>query len=206
VCQKQTGYDEILAMNNNKLINKNKWKNSKYGSHLFHYFLLISLIASVVIIIMIGLGLLTVIHNYVLCEAERDANRISVALRDSIMSRFIQKHPRGENEFSVPKEAIEELDKSFRKFLAPFNIVKIKVFDTDTKIIYSTDPSIIGKLNKDNAKLASALNGMSVTKYETKEHVWDLTDERRSDVKFVETYVPVYDSDSRVVGRFNSIK
>lgn len=189
-----------------KEINRDNWKNSKSGSHLFHFFLSISLIASVVIVIMIGSGLFTVIRDYVICEAERDANRVSVALRNSIMSRFIQKHPGGENEFSVPEEAIEELDKSFRKFLAPFNIVKIKVFDTDTQIIYSTDPGIIGKLNKNNAKLSSALNGMSVSKYETKEHVWDLAEEQHADVGIVETYVPVYDSDNRVIGSFEIYK
>ncbi len=187
-------------------INKNKWKNLKSGSHLFHYFLLISLTASVVIIIMIGLGQYIVIRKSVISESERDINRISIALRKSIISPFLEKQPGGENGFSIPKGAIQELDNSFRKFLAPFDIVKIKIFDTDTQIIYSTDRDIIGKLNKNNAKLVSALKGVSVSKYETREHIWDLDEEQRTNVAIVEAYVPIYDSHNRVIGSFEIYK
>lgn len=127
-------------------------------------------------------------------------------ISNSIMSLFIKKHPGEEGELSIPKETIGELDKSFRKFLAPFNIVKIKVFDTDTQIVYSTDPSIIGKLDKNNAELLSALNGISVSKYENEEHVWDLAEEHRINVKIVETYVPIYDSDGQIIGSFEIYK
>lgn len=65
-----------IGLNN---FNENKGKDLKSNSHLFRYFLLLSLVASVVIIIMTGLGLHSVIHNYVICEAEKDTNRISVA-------------------------------------------------------------------------------------------------------------------------------
>ncbi len=57
-------------------IKKDNWKNSKSGSNMFHYFLSVSLIASVVVMITIGSTLYSAIHNYVLCEAERDAKEV----------------------------------------------------------------------------------------------------------------------------------
>lgn len=194
-------------MNSCKLItNKHERNSTGPRSYLFQYFLLVSLIASVSIIIMTTVGLRIIIHNYIVHEAERDAERISVALRDNLLSRLLQERLGQGNGLFVSQEEMEEMDKSCREFLAPFNIVKIKVFAADTQILYSTDLSIIGQFNTTNSKLLSALNGVSVSKYETAEHVWDLAAEQRSDVGLVETYVPIYDSNGRVVGSFEIYK
>ncbi len=179
---------------------------SRNSFHLLRYFLLISVAAIVTIALLSGLGLRSVLSSFVIKEAEDDAVHVSAALRDCEVKEYIPTTPGGRAGLVIPSEEIPELDRNMRVFLAPFDIVKIKVFDLDTRIIYSTDPKIIGKLNPDNSKLAAALRGEVVSKFETKEHVWDLDAENRPDVGVVETYVPVTDKHGRIVGSFEVYK
>ncbi len=179
---------------------------SKTGFRLFRHFQLFSVPAIVIILIVAVLGLRFILRQFVLFEAERDAIRISCGIRDCEMHRFFGENHDKEQSLSIPQEELPELDHQMRTFLTTFDIVKIKIFNNETKIVYSTDPKIIGMLNPDNAKLAKALRGSAVSKYETKKNVWDLTAEERVDVEIVETYVPVRGSDGRIIGSFEIYK
>jgi signal transduction histidine kinase len=99
-----------------------------------------------------------------------------------------------------------EVDHHMRVFIAPFDIVKIKIFNTEPRIIYSTDLTSVGKLDRDNTKLAIALTGKPISRYESKDEVWDLEDEERRNVEIVETYVPMYGPDGKVIGSFEVYK
>ena len=96
------------------------------------------------------------------------------------------------------------LDRRIRDFLQPFDIVKIKVYSADAKIVYSTDRSIIGRVDAENRRLQRALAGQVDSRLEKKEEVLDLTDERKIDVDVVETYIPIRDEKGRVVEVFAS--
>ncbi len=178
----------------------------KPAFYLFRHFYLLSVVAIAVILAVACLGLRCIFRNLVLGEAERDAFRVSYAICDREIEPFMQSHRTKEHSLFIPPEEMPQLDRKLRTFLAPFDIVKIKVFDRDTRIIYSTDPRIIGKLDTANTKLAKALSGTAVSKYETKEHVWDLESEERHEVAIVETYVPVYNDAGEVVGSFEIYK
>ena len=172
----------------------------------FRYFLLISLVAIAAILLVSGLGLRAILRDFVIMEAEDDAIRISAGIRDREMARFIRLTSDGRYELDIPKQELPELDREMRTFLGSFDIVKIKVFNTDTRIVYSTDPGIIGRLDPNNTKLATALGGTPISKHESKDSVWDLADEMRQDVEIVETYVPVSGPDGTVVGGFEIYK
>lgn len=178
----------------------------KPAFYLFRHFYLLSVVAIAVILAIACLGLRNIFRNLVLGEAERDAVRISRAISACEVKGFIQSPGAGQHSLHIPPEKMPQLDRKLRDFLAPFDIVKIKVFNLDTRIIYSTDPSIIGKLNPDNTKLAKALSGTAVSKYETKEHVWDLEGEKHYEVGIVETYVPIYNDAGEIVGSFEIYK
>lgn len=179
---------------------------AKSGSREFRYFQISSLAAIVVILIVAGLGLRFIFRNLVLYEAERDATRISNALRDSEMQRFIKTNDKGEESLIIAEQEEDELDRRMRVFLSPFDIVKIKVFDSETRIVYSTDREIIGRLDRENAKLATALSGSPISKHESKDTVWDLADEERKDVEIVETYVPIRGREGTIIGSFEIYK
>lgn len=172
----------------------------------FRHVLLITVVAAVPIVLSAGLGLRFIFLDIALREAEKDALRVSSALRDGELRQFIQWSPDQSEGLSIRQEDFSELDRRMRSFLASFDIVKIKVFNTNMQIIYSTDLKIIGKFDKDNARLAAALNGTPNSKYEKKGKVMDLADEDRFDVELVETYVPVRGSDNKIIGSFEIYK
>lgn len=181
-------------------------RGSPPGCRLFRYFLLLSVLATVTILVVAGVGLRFVLRDFVIREAEEDAIRICAAIRDCEMDRFIGLKSGKTDCLSIPQTELPELDRQMRAFIAPFGIVKIKIFDRETRIIYSTDSKIIGKLNRDNSKLAISLSGSPISKHESKDQVWDLEEEIRYDVEIVETYVPIRGPDGKIVGSFEVYK
>jgi hypothetical protein len=107
----------------------------------------------------VSVGLRIIFQKLVLNEAEQDAVQISTAIRDSEISRFFWPDGTQKQFLSISPQRLSELDNNMRSFLVPFDIVKIKVFDIDTRIVYSTDSTIIGEEDSNNAKLLTALGG-----------------------------------------------
>ena len=193
-------------MTDERLDSADEQRAVKQGFRLFRYFQFVSLAAIAVILIVAVIGLRFIFRGLVLHEAERDAIRVSNSLRDSEMRRFIQFYQDDKQYLSIPEEQLPEMDQHVRVYLSPFDIVKIKIFNNETRIIYSTDSKIIGRLDPNNAKLAVALGGMPISKHESKDNVWDLDDEERKNVEIVETYVPIRNPDGRVIGSFEIYK
>jgi len=94
------------------------------------------------------------------------------------------------------------LDSSMRPFLRAYNILKIKIYTLNTKIVYSTDTSIIGLFNKDNEQLNRAFTGRTSSKWERKDSIRDVDEEEQYDVEIVETYVPIFGRRGNVIGSF----
>jgi hypothetical protein len=172
----------------------------------FRRFQLTSLLVIVVILSVVSVGLRITFRKLVLNEAEHDAVHISTAIRDSEISRFFWPDGTRKQFLSIPPQRLSELDNHMRSFLVPFDIVKIKVFDAETRIVYSTDSTIIGRVDSNNAKLLAALGGTPASKHESKGEVWDLEDEKRTDVEIVETYIPINSSEGKVIGSFEIYK
>ncbi|MHC4192350.1 MAG: sensor histidine kinase [Planctomycetota bacterium] len=177
------------------------------GYRLFHHFYLFSTASIIIILIVTGLGLRHVLRNLVIIEAEDDAIRVSTAARDCEIRRYIGQHyDKNERFLTIPPTELSEVDHHMRVFIAPFDIVKIKIFNTELRVIYSTDPKAIGKLDPNNTSLLTALAGTPISKYECKDEVWDLDDEERTNVEVVETYVPMYGTNGKVIGSFEVYK
>jgi len=181
-------------------------KIGKAGFHSFRYFLLISPVAIVVILIVALLGLRSILLGLVLYESENDASRVSQAISEFGMKRFLGLNQDSEDLLVISAEEFPQLDRELRSFLAPFDIFKIKVFNAETRIIYSTDSKIIGILDPDNEKLLKALGGSLVSKYESKDSAWDLDNEERTNVEIVETYVPIRGLSGKIIGSFEIYK
>lgn len=165
-----------------------------------------SLLAIAAIMSVATVGLRTTFHKLVLNEAEHDAVHVSEAIRDSQISRLIWPDATQNQLLPIPPQRLSELDDQMRSFLVPFDIIKVKVFDIETQIVYSTDSPIIGKVDPNNARLLTALGGTPSSKYESKGEVWDLVDEIRINVGIVETYIPIENSEGKVIGSFEIYK
>jgi hypothetical protein len=107
----------------------------------------------------------------------------------------------GKQQLNLDQENITAVDKYFRTYLSNFNVLKIKIYTPQDKIIFSTDQKIIGKTDSNNIRLKRALAGKTDSHMEMKDKMLDLTDEAKFNVAVVETYVPIM-INNNVIGVF----
>ncbi len=141
-------------------------------------------------------------NNNMLLEAERTATKISESLVEEEMDTIRFSNQDGRRTLIVRPQDIKPLDLRLRMFLQPFDILKIKIYNSDRMIIFCTDEALIGKKDLANASLQSALEGKSISEIKQKRSVLDLYEEQRVDVDMVESYIPVFDTDKQVAGVF----
>ncbi|MBF0327946.1 MAG: GGDEF domain-containing protein [Nitrospirae bacterium] len=174
-------------------------KNPKYVLKLFTLF---SIFSIATILLLVGIGLYKINYDYIIRNAEDNAIRIAYTIFDQERKYLLSTDASGKATIHVKEEAFAMLDDRMKKYLHPLNMFKIKFFSTDTKIVYSTDHSIIGKTDKTNQALAKALRGQTDSKIVQKGSVLDLAGEKRYEVDVVETYLPIIDDNHDIVGSF----
>lgn len=160
--------------------------------------LLVLGVASMIIILTLsGVGIYRVSTEAVLSDAEEDGVRIAKLM---ISQQYRYLFSAGDKNISLNNREVTLFDQQTKDFLHPFAIVKIKVFNLNREIIYSTDTNIIGMKVQNNARLDRALRGEIDSKLETRDQVFDLAEEQLLDVDVVETYLPVYNSAGEIAG------
>lgn len=162
-----------------------------------------SLLAIVTITALAAVAVYRIYYTHILQHAEINAGNLSEAIFDQERALLTGGTAAGARTLDVKPDAIPILDARMRRYLRPLEMVKIKVFGADGRIVYSTDRAIIGKRDSENGRLGLALAGFRDSKLETKDRVWDLEGEERVDLDLVETYLPIRDGD-RVIGAFET--
>ena len=169
---------------------------------LLRLFVTTALFSIFVIISLAGFGFHEVFKRYIINQAEDDAINVSRALLAEERERIVAAGPDGNIRVAITGDDLPRLDRSIRSFLAPFGIIKIKIYTADCRIAYSTDRKIIGEVNGGNERLRRALAGHFDSEFETKDKVQDLADELKFDLDFVETYIPIMDKSKKAIGSF----
>ncbi len=162
---------------------------------LWRRFFGLALFASGAIATLSTVGLTRNARVQAIRHAESNGTRAAAALIDAL--------PSGNSMGLVARFGDTErarLDKRFAALLAPYDIVKVKLYDTDGTIVHSTDPAVIGQTNADNADLRAALAGHTVSEFKAPGDVWDLAGEAEAAQTIVETYVPALDDGGGVLG------
>jgi diguanylate cyclase (GGDEF)-like protein len=177
------------------------YNTTKKPETVLHLYVAISLASYILILFLTALGIHRIYSNYIIANAEEDAVNISRAILVDERSHLIILAPEVRPRLAIDQQRIEQFDQHIRQFLLPFNIIKIKIYSEESKILYSTDPTIIGVIDAGNLRLQNALRGHNDSKLETKNKVTDLSEEQQLDVDVVETYVPTRES-GRIVGAF----
>ncbi|HXV21021.1 MAG TPA: GGDEF domain-containing protein [Desulfuromonadales bacterium] len=176
--------------------------SSKDPFALLRQLIRIALVSLVVILSLAATGIYVVYSRHVISRAELDAIRIGSALqvleRDALLNFFSAE----DGSIAVDPGQLTQLDRRLRQFLKPFDILKIKIFSADGRIVYSTDPLLIGRVDADNRRLQRALTGQVDSRLEEKDEVLDLAEERKFDVDVVETYFPIRNDAGQVIGGF----
>jgi len=169
---------------------------------LFRFFIATTVTSIIVILFLVGLVFHGFLNRYVLKDAENESVRIAKAVLAEEIDKIITTSRDSTVYIDVKSGDIPRLDKHLRKLLSAFEIVKIKIYTPDTKVVFSTDMKIIGELDPLNIRLNRALAGQYDSHVEKKEMVRDLADEQKLNVDVVESYIPITDKYNKVIGSF----
>jgi diguanylate cyclase (GGDEF)-like protein len=164
----------------------------------------VAAISAAMILAFTGFGVWSVVSHYLIRFAENSSVNITQALSSTERDSLFTAIPEGQRRVvsEIPPERLDQLDGRIRQFLQSFDIVKIKVYTPDKRIIYSTDREIIGESDLGNQRLSNALSGRNDAKLVRKDRVQDLANESKLDADVVETYVPIYNDVGEVIGCF----
>jgi hypothetical protein len=146
------------------------------------------------ILTLVGSSIHYFFTHFLLPEAESDAMNIGLALLEQEKEKFVNEDDNKKKYINIDKEEYIYFDQQARKSLDIFLVVKLKIYTPEGKIIYSTDSEIVGKSDSENKDLISALKGKVSSKLESKNEMWDLTEEQKINTDLVETYLPIRDN------------
>jgi diguanylate cyclase (GGDEF)-like protein len=177
--------------------------NAKDSPEKFKRIYLLLAFSCLVLILVVSLVVINRNSKSDLAHAtEVNAAKIAAALVSSERETLRIEAEGSEATVAIAPDSIPALDRRIRAFLKPFDIVKIKVYSKDMKIIYCTEQALIGKLDSGNKRLKTALEGTVQTVMKDRQSITDLAVEKRYEVDLAEVYVPVRGSSGQVAGVF----
>ncbi len=162
----------------------------------------ITIISAMVVVALTGLGMHDIYSNQVINMAKEESVLISSLLVKDNLDTLISQGVDGIPQLIIDPLEVEWLNQSFGHFLGSLNIVKVKIFTPDTRVAYSTENQLIGKLDLQNKRLMLALSGEVDSHIEAKDQMRDLKNETVLNVDVVETYVPIKLNTGKIVGAF----
>ncbi|BBB27557.1 GGDEF domain-containing protein [Amphritea japonica] len=178
----------------------------KASNKLLKLLLKTSLISSALIIIVAGYAVSLLYSQHVLEDAEHDAISVGEAIVSLERHLLITPDDQHIEHLNVTSDGFNKLDEMMQKAMAPFEIIKIKVFSDDGTIVYSTDHSIIGENDLQNPRLKIALSGGVSSNRQNKDEITDLRGEKKFNVNVVETYIPIVNNKGSIIGSFEVYK
>ncbi len=175
--------EDLLLARESKGIAGGKAGNGDFN--LVRYFLAACLGVFFVLTLVMCTGFYYITKGYIRLNAEQAALPIVERLEPIAFAAGRSLPAPGTPEYSA-------LDQELKAILRPLGIIKIKIYDLERRIVYTTDPRIvIGRVDQGNNKLERSLEGGIVSVLQTEESVWDLDEEERIAGAIVETYVAV---------------
>ncbi len=163
--------------------------------NLMRYFVLASLVTVVGVAVLTAFAFGTLMRRALIQEAERDAVTIAKLMAAEFETELEAMKEEGMEIVWMDPRVQNRLSEAFIRSGGALGIIKIKAFDEQGQIIYSTDPSLIGKVDSHNPDLQAALDGRVSSMLVRAEEVADLSGEVFV-VDVIETYVPVAGMDS----------
>jgi diguanylate cyclase (GGDEF)-like protein len=181
------------------MLTANTYKNI---SSLVRLLTILAVLSAIAIVSLTGLGMNRIYSRQVIQMAEEESVLISRLLVDHNLETLISRNEAGKPHLQIDPLEVESLDSSFGDFLKSLDIVKVKIFTPDTRVIYSSELQLIGETNPDNQRLQRALTGETDSHLEMKDQLRDLKNETVLNVDVVETYIPIMAQSGEILGAF----
>ncbi len=163
-------------------------------------FITLCCIATVCVSLLTWFGLGSMLKGEVLDGARRDAIYLASALRDLEVDKVIHRQSEGTYSLMISPSEIDQFEKRMRIVMSQFGVVKVKLFDTQQRVIYSTDLRIIGQTSPAHRGLSEALAGHITSDFARPETAWDMPGEATFNVDVVETFMPIAAPNDNIVG------
>lgn len=179
-------------------------ERQKNPEGLLRLFLKTAIVSVIVIVTLKVFSFYQVFSGFVISTAEDNSVQLCHLLLDQQKTFLFRNIPGQGMQLAIDSKELPALDRNMRSFLHPFNITKIKIYDNNRRIIYSTEKALIGLVDANNKRLSKALAGKADTELETKGQTHDLSEEKLLDVDVVETYIPIKDNTGKVLGSFET--
>jgi len=176
--------------------------DDRHHGRLLKLFTISCISSGILILSLVGFSIYTIFTNFILNEAKTDAESLGRALLEQETETLIRSDLEADKPVAVDMDEFRLFDQRVRRNLGVFQVPKIKIYSKDKKIVYSSDNTIIGKIDRRNENLDKALRGETVSLFQSGGEGWDLDDEQRFDPDMVETYLPIRDSHNAIQGAF----
>jgi hypothetical protein len=176
--------------------------DDRHHGRLLKLFTISCISSGILILSLVGFSIYTIFTNFILNEAKTDAESLGRALLEQEMETLIRSDLEAGKSVAVDEDEFRFFDQRVRRNLGVFQVPKIKIYSKDKKIVYSSDNTIIGKIDRRNENLDKALRGETISLFQSGGEGWDLDDEQRFDPDMVETYLPIRDSHNAIKGAF----
>lgn len=172
-------------------------------NHLLNLFTALLLASALIIMMVVGLAVHAIYSAAMVKNAETAAMGVVRAIMSSEADHLLQTGPDGNTVLAIRAADRNRLDLQMHRYLAAFNMHRVKLFLPDRQIIYSTDAGIIGKFDKDNTFLAQVIDsGQVLSNAGWKKNFVDLGGHRLAEAQIVEVYSPIFDARQRLLGVF----
>jgi hypothetical protein len=193
---------ENIKMNDKLHIPAGHVYDDRHHGRLLKLFTISCISSGILILSLVGFSIYTIFTNFILNEAKTDAESLGRALLEQEMETLIRSDLEAGKSVAVDEDEFRFFDQRVRRNLGVFQVPKIKIYSKDKKIVYSSDNTIIGKIDRRNENLDKALRGETISLFQSGGEGWDLDDEQRFDPDMVETYLPIRDSHNAIKGAF----
>ncbi|WP_448191348.1 diguanylate cyclase domain-containing protein [Azospirillum sp. sgz301742] len=159
-------------------------------------------VAAVTISLLMGAGVYAIYRSEMIRDAEVLASSVGEALLAQERDLLLLPAQPGVVAVRLPEEQFTAFDHRMRRYLQPFGIYKIKIYNADTRIVYSTDMPLIDRTDTENPVLREVLaTGSTLSSIKRRGQVADLGGGVRFGVDVVETYLPIR-HEARIIGSF----
>ena len=156
--------------------------------------------ATIIIIALAVLGMRLLFRAAIINEAELDAIRVSSLIRDIQLKRFIVENEEDSISFVIKEEAAVTFQRKMRFFRKDFRIDRIKIYDTEKKVLVNTDELLAKSSDRNDDALDIALGGNPTSRHATEKHFWDIHEAEPHNVEIVTAYVPVFKRNGTLIG------
>lgn len=174
--------------------------NPYYLLNLFNALLLGSFLT---VLAVAGTALFWIYSTSMLRNAEITAVSVGKAILSAQVDNLLAENPDGSLQLAIAPGNMKQTDTQMQRYLRFFNMYRIVIFDAQRRIIYSTQPEMIGQAEAGHADLDAVLaHGQPSSKIVSRVHGDRNDSPSAGNALLVESYMPILDARGRALGAF----